>query len=129
MRLNRDEPRYQIGVAARMLECHPQTLRLYEREGLIEPERTESGVRLYCDADIELLRRIQRFTQDLGVNLAGVSIILRLVEQIEELQQEVDRLRGDIDRGPKALGPARTRPRGRKVVVRIENAREVKGQG
>lgn len=109
-----------------MLECHPQTLRLYEREGLIEPERADSGVRLYCDADIELLRRIQRFTQDLGVNLAGVAIILRLVDQIEELQDEVDRLRGDIDRGPKALGPAQARPRSRRVVVRIENAREVK---
>jgi len=129
MRRHRDEARYQIGVAARMLECHPQTLRLYEREGLIEPERSDAGVRLYCDADIELLRRIQRFTQDLGVNLAGVSIILRLVDQIEELQDEIERLRGDLDHGPKALGPARSRPKGRKVIVRIENAREVEGQG
>ena len=128
MRRHRDEPRYQIGVAARMLECHPQTLRLYEREGLIEPERTDSGVRLYCDADIDLLRRIQRFTQDLGVNLAGVSIILRLVDQIEEMQDEIERLRGDINRGPKALGPAQTKPRGRRVVVRIEDAREVEGR-
>lgn len=127
MRTDRDEPRYQIGVAARMLDCHPQTLRLYEREGLIEPERSDAGVRLYCDADIELLRRIQRFTQELGVNLAGVSIILRLIDQIEELQEEVERLREDIDRGPKALGPARIRPRGRRVTVRIEDAREVDG--
>ena len=127
MRRKRDEPRYQIGVAAGMLDCHPQTLRLYEREGLIEPERSDSGVRLYCDADIELLRRIQRFTQDLGVNLAGVSIILRLVDQIEELQEEIERLRGDIESGPKALGPARTRPKGRRVIVRIERARELEG--
>jgi MerR family transcriptional regulator/heat shock protein HspR len=125
--MQRDQPRYQIGVAAKMLDCHPQTLRLYEREGLIEPERSEAGVRLYCDADIELLQRIQRFTQELGVNLAGVSIILRLVDQIEELQEEVERLRGDIERGPKALGPARSRPRSRKVIVRIESAREVEG--
>ena len=129
MRRNRDEPRYQIGVAARMLDCHPQTLRLYEREGLIEPDRSDSGVRLYCDADIELLRRIQRFTQDLGVNLAGVSIILRLVDQIEELQDDIERLRGEIERGPKALGPARIRPRTRTVITRIEKAREVEGQG
>lgn len=107
-----------------MLECHPQTLRLYEREGLIEPERSDSGVRLYCDADIELLRRIQRFTQDLGVNLAGVAVILRLLDQIDDLQREVERLRGEIDHGPKALGPARTMPRRRRITVRIENARE-----
>ncbi|MGC9320231.1 MAG: heat shock protein transcriptional repressor HspR, partial [Armatimonadota bacterium] len=104
MRHSRDEPRYQIGVAARMLDCHPQTLRLYEREGLIEPDRSDAGVRLYCDADIELLRRIQRFTQELGVNLAGVSIILRLLDQIEELQAEVERMRAEIEHGPKALG-------------------------
>ncbi|MEA3399951.1 MAG: MerR family transcriptional regulator [Armatimonadota bacterium] len=127
MRHGRDEPRYQIGIAARMLDCHPQTLRLYEREGLIEPDRTEAGVRLYCDADIELLRRIQRFTQELGVNLAGVSIILRLLDQIEELQAEVERMRAQIDHGPKALGPARVRPRRRGVTVRIEDAREVEG--
>jgi len=122
--MRRDEPRYQIGVAARMLECHPQTLRLYEREGLIEPFRSGGGVRLYCDADIELLRRIQRFTQEMGVNLAGVSIILRLIDQIEELQDEVGALRDHIDCGPKALGPARVEARRRSVRVRIEDARD-----
>ncbi len=125
MRRGQDEPRYQIGVTARTLECHPQTLRMYEREGLIEPQRTDSGVRLYCDADIELLRRIQSFTQELGVNLAGVSIILRLLEQIEEMQGEIDRMREHIEHGPKALGPARTRGRGRRIEVRVEDAREV----
>ncbi len=88
-----------------MLDCHPQTLRLYEREGLIQPERTDSGVRLYCDADIELVRRVQRFTHDLGVNLAGVHIILELLERIEKMQAEMDRLRHDLEEGPKALGP------------------------
>lgn len=125
MRADPYEPRYQIGVAARMLDCHPQTLRMYEREGLIEPQRTESGVRMYCDADIETLRRIQRFTQELGVNLAGVAIILRLLDEIEDLRREVERLREYIQEGPKALGPARTRSRGRSVAVRIEDAREV----
>lgn len=125
MRRDRDEPRYQIGVAARMLECHPQTLRMYEREGLIEPQRTEAGVRMYCDADIEALRRIQRFTQELGVNLAGVAIILRLLDEMEDMQRQLDRLRSYIQQGPKALGPARTRSRGRPVEVRIEDAREV----
>ena len=123
MRRGRDEPRYQIGVVAGMLDCHPQTLRLYEREGLIEPERTASGVRLYRDADVELLRRIQRFTQDLGVNLAGVAIIMRLLDQMEELQADVERLQDELKHGPKALGPARERSRS--IRVRIENAREV----
>jgi MerR family transcriptional regulator/heat shock protein HspR len=102
-----DQPRYQIGIAARLLECHPQTLRLYEREGLIEPDRTESGVRLFCDADIELVRRIQSFTRDLGVNLAGVHVILRLLERIEEMQAQMERLERDLREGPKALGPGR----------------------
>jgi MerR family transcriptional regulator, heat shock protein HspR len=124
MRRSHYEPRYQIGVAAGMLDCHPQTLRLYEREGLIEPRRSDSGVRLYCDADIELLRRIQRFTQDLGVNLAGVAVVLRLLDQIEELQAEVERLRTELEEGPKALGPAKVRRQTRNVVVRIKQSRE-----
>lgn len=124
MRRTHYEPRYQIGVAASMLDCHPQTLRLYEREGLIEPRRSESGVRLYCDADIELLRRIQRFTQDLGVNLAGVAVILRLLDQIEDLQAELERVRTELEEGPKALGPAKMRQETRNVVVRIREARK-----
>lgn len=122
MRYGRYEPRYQIGVVAQMLDCHPQTLRMYEREGLIEPYRTEGGVRLYCDADIELLRRIQSFTQDLGVNLAGVAIILRLLDQIEELQNEIERLRSYIEHGPKALGPGQTVPPTRWVKVQVEDS-------
>lgn len=125
MRPQRDEPRYQIGMVARMLDCHPQTLRMYEREGLIEPYRTKGRVRLYCDADIETLRRIQRFTQDLGVNLAGVAIILRLLDEMEEMQRQLDRLRAYMQQGPKALGPARTRPGGRRIEVHVKEAREV----
>ncbi len=125
MTTERDEPRYQIGVAAQMLHCHPQTLRLYEREGLIDPARTEGGVRLYCDADIELLRRIQRFTQELGVNLAGVAIIMRLIEQIEDLQAEIEQMRERLHRSPRALGPARTQRQASRVSVRITEAREV----
>ena len=121
----RHEPRYQIGVAARMLDCHPQTLRMYEREGLLEPRRSEGGVRMYCDADIELLRRIQRFTQELGVNLAGVSIILRLLDEMEDMQRQIDRMTAAMQHGPKALGPGRPRPHRRRVEVRIEDAREV----
>ena len=115
-----DEPRYQIGVAARMLECHPQTLRLYEREGLIEPHRTDTGFRLYCDADINLLRRIQSLTQELGVNLAGVHVILNLLEQLEQMTAEADQLRRQVEQGPKALGPGEESPRGRTIHIEIE---------
>jgi MerR family transcriptional regulator/heat shock protein HspR len=71
---------------------HPQTLRLYERAGLVKPARRGSN-RLYSDWDIERLRQIQRFTQDMGVNLAGVEIILNLLEQISQMQTELEQSR------------------------------------
>ena len=120
----RFQPRYQIGIVAQMLECHPQTLRLYEREGLIEPERSDSGFRLYCDADVELLQRIQSLTQELGVNLAGVHVILKLLEQVTKLSDEIERLRRQIEEGPKALGPASNAARGRAVRIEIEGEEE-----
>lgn len=86
------EPVYLISVAARMSGLHPQTLRLYERLGLIKPHRVGRSKRLYSEADIERLRRIQHFTQELGVNLAGVDIILRLLERIEQINCEVETL-------------------------------------
>ncbi|MGB9667653.1 MAG: heat shock protein transcriptional repressor HspR [Thermosulfidibacteraceae bacterium] len=92
MEKNRKEPLYQISVVARMLGVHPQTLRLYEREGLVKPTRTEGNVRLYSEEDVEKLRTIISLTRDLGVNLAGVEIILRMREQIEELQRQVEKL-------------------------------------
>ncbi len=103
-----------------MLDCHPQTLRLYEREGLIEPHRSETGFRLYCEADIQLLKRIQSLTQDLGVNLAGVHVILNLLEQVSRLTEEVDCLKRQIDEGPKALGPALEVRRSRRVRIQIQ---------
>jgi MerR family transcriptional regulator, heat shock protein HspR len=86
------EPVYVISVAAKMVEMHPQTLRLYERLGLLKPARQGSN-RLYSDADIARLRQIQRLTQDMGVNLAGVEVILNLLEKIEELQDELEQFR------------------------------------
>jgi MerR family transcriptional regulator/heat shock protein HspR len=84
-----DEPVYLISVAARMCGLHPQTLRLYERMGLIQPYRVGNSKRLYSEADIARLRRIQRLTQQMGVNLAGVEIILRLLERIEQMNREM----------------------------------------
>lgn len=84
-----EEPVYLISVAARMCGLHPQTLRLYERLGLIQPHRVGNSKRLYSEVDIARLRRIQRLTQQMGVNLAGVEIILRLLERIEQMNREM----------------------------------------
>ena len=88
---------YVISVAAQILHVHPQTLRLYEREGLIEPQRTRGNIRLYSDRDIERVRAIQRLTTDLGVNLAGAEVILNMRERMLELQEEMERLRRELD--------------------------------
>jgi transcriptional regulator, MerR family len=87
-----DEPVYLISVAARRCGLHPQTLRLYERLGLIQPHRVGNSKRLYSEADIARLRRIQRLTQQMGVNLAGVEIILRLLDRIEQMNREMSEL-------------------------------------
>ena len=76
------QPRYIISVAASLANCHPQTLRHYERLGLVTPQRTRGNVRLYTEQDIETLQRIQRLMEDLGVNLAAVEIILHMRQQI-----------------------------------------------
>lgn len=86
-----DEPYYVISVAARLVNLHPQTLRHYEALGLVVPQRSRGNIRLYSPRDIERLRKITRLTQELGVNLAGVEIILRLSEQLEALQSELIR--------------------------------------
>jgi len=92
-----DEPLYLIGVAAKICEMHPQTLRMYERLGLVNPVRIGSKNRVYSQADIEKLKQIQRLTQDMGVNLAGVEVILDLLEKMDKIQDdhksEVDRLK------------------------------------
>ncbi len=86
-----DRPVYMIGVAAELCGVHPQTLRQYERIGLVNPARVGTKNRLYSDEDIQRVRQIQRLTQDMGVNLAGVEIILRLLDDMEEQRQEFDR--------------------------------------
>lgn len=91
------EPVYLISVAARLCDMHPQTLRMYERMGLIRPKRINRKNRLYSEADIERLRQIQRLTRDLGVNLAGVEIILDLLDRVEKLQQEIETLHAQME--------------------------------
>lgn len=84
-----DEPIYVISVAARLVEMHPQTLRYYERAGLLKPTRSSGKIRLYSRREIERLRKIQRLTSELGVNLAGVEIIIELTERLEQLEQQL----------------------------------------
>jgi MerR family transcriptional regulator/heat shock protein HspR len=81
---------YMISAVAQKYNIHPQTLRLYEREGLLKPSRTEGNTRLYSDEDLEQLETILALTRDLGVNLAGVEIILNMRRKIERMQQEVN---------------------------------------
>ncbi|MFH1675742.1 MAG: MerR family transcriptional regulator [bacterium] len=85
-------PKYPISVVAEMIGVHPQTLRLYEREGLVKPNRTSRQTRLYSEEDIERLRSIISLTQDMGVNLAGVELILRMREQMEEMQEMMEEI-------------------------------------
>jgi len=81
---------YMISVVAQKYDIHPQTLRLYEREGLLKPSRTEGNTRLYSEEDLEQLETILSLTRDLGVNLAGVEIILNMRRKIERMQGEVN---------------------------------------
>ena len=93
-----DEPVYLISVVATMLNIHPQTLRQYEREGLVEPSRTQGRMRLYSQRDIDRMKLILRLTRQLGVNLAGVDIVLQLKEQIDQMQTEIDQLRDELSK-------------------------------
>ena len=88
---DKKQPLFMISVVSRMLGVHPQTLRLYEREGLVTPHRTRRS-RLYSEEDIEKLAMILRLTRELGVNRAGVDIILRLRHRVEVLQKEMDEM-------------------------------------
>jgi MerR family transcriptional regulator/heat shock protein HspR len=93
-----DEPVYLISVVATMLNIHPQTLRQYEREGLVEPSRTQGRMRLYSQRDIDRMKLILRLTRQMGVNLAGVDIVLQLKEQIDQMQIEIDQLREELSK-------------------------------
>jgi MerR family transcriptional regulator/heat shock protein HspR len=90
----RDEDRavYIISVAAELAGVHPQTLRIYERKGLVAPQRTAGNTRRYSDRDIALLRQIQDLTQDGGINLAGVKMIIELQAKLDALRAETDEL-------------------------------------
>jgi MerR family transcriptional regulator/heat shock protein HspR len=87
-----DRPRYMISIAAELVGMHPQTLRIYENKGLVSPERTRGNTRLYSEADLERLRLIQRLTSELGLNLAGVEVVLRMEDELRKARARIERL-------------------------------------
>ena len=105
---DRQRPQYMIGVVADMLKIHPQTLRMYEKKGLIRPSRTVGKTRVYSQEDVEEIARLTRLVRDLGVNLAGIEIILKMRRRMLAMQAQIDELtrhvRDDIARAGDPAG-------------------------
>jgi MerR family transcriptional regulator/heat shock protein HspR len=91
-----DRPRYMISIAAELVGMHPQTLRIYENKGLVSPKRTRGNTRLYSERDLERLRLIQRLTTELGLNLAGVEVVMRLEDELRKAHERIDRLQRQL---------------------------------
>jgi len=92
------EPRYVISIAARILGIQSHTLRYYERIGIIQPSRSRGNIRLYSESDIAQLRRVKTLMEDLGVNLAGVEVVLRMGQHMTELQRRMEELEAEVER-------------------------------
>ena len=91
-------PRYMISVAAELVGMHPQTLRMYEQKGLVQPQRTAGNTRLYSDADVERLQLIQRLTTDFGLNLAGVERVLHMEDELQRMHRRLERMEQEMRR-------------------------------
>lgn len=96
MNLSDEEPRYVISIAARMLGVQSHTLRYYEKIGIMEPSRSKGNTRLYSDRDIARLRRVKSLMDDLGINLAGAEVILRMAQRMAELQHHIEELESEL---------------------------------
>jgi len=125
----REKAVYMISVVSEMLGVHPQTLRLYEREGFIRPKRTEGGVRLYSEDDVERVRAVITLTRELGVNLAGVEVILSMREKMENLQHEMEQMAAEMQerfmaelarREEMMKHPLVKAPKGRVIKINVE---------
>lgn len=90
--MNEQTPKYTIKVVAQLVGMHEQSLRMYERKGLICPQRSDGNIRLFSDADVERVRFIKRLVDDLGVNLAGAEVIMNMREQMESMRREMEQL-------------------------------------
>jgi MerR family transcriptional regulator/heat shock protein HspR len=108
---DRAKPLYMIGVVAEMLKVHPQTLRFYEKKGLVRPSRTEGQTRMYSAEDVEDIARLLRLTRDLGVNLAGVEIILKMRRRMTDMQRQIEDLLAYVREGGGAAPAAGGEPR------------------
>jgi len=114
---------YMISSVAEQYEIHPQTLRLYEREGLLKPSRSEGNTRLYTDEDLERLEVILHLTRDLGVNLAGVEIILNMRERMSQMQTQMQEFIATLNRELAAHSAPQSEPEGRNWLVPVISAR------
>jgi len=120
---------YMISAVAEMYGIHPQTLRLYEREGLLKPSRTEGNTRLYTDEDLERLEIILSLARDLGVNISGIAIILQMRERMEEMQRQmaefVSYVRTEVMNRAHAADPSKGAmvPVGRTILIKPEKKR------
>jgi MerR family transcriptional regulator/heat shock protein HspR len=111
---DRAKPLYMIGVVADLLNVHPQTLRFYEKKGLIRPSRTEGRTRMYSEEDVEDIARLLRLTRDLGVNLAGAEIIIKMRRRMLDMQKQIEQVLEyvrDEGRGGRAPAPSDRAPR------------------
>ena len=98
MTIERDEPLYVISVAARMIGVHAQTLRYYERNGLVEPQRSRGNVRYYSDTDVARIQKIKSLIDELGVNLAGAEVIMRMTQQMAEMETHIRDLESRLNK-------------------------------
>jgi MerR family transcriptional regulator/heat shock protein HspR len=115
-----DEPVYLISVVAKVLTIHPQTLRQYEREGLVMPSRTDGKMRLYSQRNIDRIKMILRLTRDLGVNLAGVDVVMQLKEKLDEYESVIEELKEEIDSlkgGQKTSNPLVERRNSYEIII------------
>jgi MerR family transcriptional regulator, heat shock protein HspR len=108
---DRGKPLYMIGVVADLVKVHPQTLRFYEKKGLVRPSRTEGHTRMYSEEDVEEIARLLRLTRDLGVNLAGAEIITKMRRRMIEMQRQIE----DLLEYVREEDDAPTRPRGERA--------------
>jgi MerR family transcriptional regulator, heat shock protein HspR len=123
-RRDSDQAIYIISVAAELAGVHPQTLRVYERKGLVSPQRTQGNTRRYSESDIELLRKIQELTQE-GINLAGVTRILELEHEVDRLQARLAKAMRDVDRAQSAVAEILDAPE-RMAMVPLRDVRRVR---
>jgi MerR family transcriptional regulator/heat shock protein HspR len=121
--MDKDKPLYMISVVAELLNIHPQTLRLYEREGFIRPRRTRGNTRVYSERDVEDVRRVLHLTRELGVNLAGVEVVLEMRRKMENMRSEMDE---KVDFLRRELKKEFERQQKRKALVRVGRAGTVR---